>query len=59
MQSHHNSVGVDNDESLVTPKTCDKTETQATKKLVFLWRKKDPSVLEEAFTIQMLQPVFP
>ena len=40
MQSHHNAVAGENDESLVTLKTCDKTETQATKKHVFHWRKK-------------------
>ena len=39
MQSH-NPVDSDNDQSLLTPKTCDKTETQATKKHVFRWRKK-------------------
>ena len=54
MQSHHNAIAGENDESLVTLKTCDKTETQATKKHVFHWRKKDPPVFEEAFIIQVL-----
>ena len=35
MQSHHNSIDGDNNESLVTPKTWDKIETQAAKKNVF------------------------
>lgn len=47
MQSHHNAIAGENDESLVTLKTCDKTETQATKKHGFCQRKKDLPVFEK------------
>ena len=59
MQSHHNSNDGDNNESLVIPKKCDKTETQATKKHVFRWKKKDALVFEnhheEAFTDKLIE----
>ena len=36
IQSHYNLIDLsDNDESLVTPKTCGKKETQATKRHAF------------------------
>ena len=54
MQIHHHSIDGDNDKSLVTLKTCDKTEAKATKKHVFRGKEKDPPVFEnlheEAFT---------
>ena len=54
MQIHHHSIDGDNDKSLVTLKTCDKTEAKATKKRVFRGKEKDPPVFEnlheEAFT---------
>ena len=54
MKIHHNSVDGDNDKLQVTLKTCDKTETQGTKKHVFCGKEKDPPVFEkqqeEAFT---------
>ena len=49
MQIYYNSIGVENDESLVTPKTCAKTETQATKKHAFCWIKKDPPAFEKHY----------
>ena len=39
-QSHHNSIDDDNNESLIIPKVCDKIETQAVKKMVFIGEKK-------------------
>ena len=58
MKIHHNSIDGDNDKLQVTLKTCDKTETQGTKKHVFCGKEKDPPVFEkqpeEAFTDKLI-----
>ena len=45
MKIHYNSIDGDNDKLQVTLKTCDKTETQGTKKHVVRGKEKDPPVL--------------